>query len=69
MGSARVVFVSLWKERNLVEVGTFSHCSASRIFAVQPGCVPPPMGGLVERSEPGCGLRPALSFKDFRHPG
>jgi hypothetical protein len=23
MGSARVVFVSLWKERNLVEVGTF----------------------------------------------
>jgi hypothetical protein len=23
MGSARVVFVSLWDERNLVEVGTF----------------------------------------------
>jgi hypothetical protein len=23
MGSARVVFVSLWKELNLVEVGTF----------------------------------------------
>jgi hypothetical protein len=23
MGSARVVFVSLWEERNLVEVGTF----------------------------------------------
>jgi hypothetical protein len=23
MGSARVVFVSSWKERNLVEVGTF----------------------------------------------
>jgi hypothetical protein len=23
MGSARVVFISLWEERNLVEVGTF----------------------------------------------
>jgi hypothetical protein len=23
MGSARIVFVSLWKERNLMEVGTF----------------------------------------------
>jgi hypothetical protein len=23
MGGARVVFVSLWEERNLVEVGTF----------------------------------------------
>jgi hypothetical protein len=23
MGSARIVFVLLWKERNLVEVGTF----------------------------------------------
>jgi hypothetical protein len=23
MGSARVVFVSLWEERNLMEVGTF----------------------------------------------
>ena len=23
MGSAHVVFISLWKERNLVEVGTF----------------------------------------------
>jgi hypothetical protein len=36
---------------------------------VQPGCIPPPMGSLVGGSEPGCGLRPALSFKDFRHPG
>ena len=24
---------------------------------------------MVGRSEPGCGLRPALNFKDFRHPG
>jgi hypothetical protein len=46
----------------------FSHRSASRIFVGQPGRLPPPMGNLVERSEPGCGLRPALSFKDLRHP-
>jgi hypothetical protein len=46
----------------------FSHRSASRIFVRQPGRLPPPMGNLVERSEPGCGLRPALSFKDLRHP-
>jgi hypothetical protein len=26
------------------------------------------MGSLVGRSEPGCGLRPALSFKDLHHP-
>jgi hypothetical protein len=45
----------------------FSHRSASRIFIRQPSRLPPPMGNLVERSEPGCGLRPALSFKDFRH--
>jgi hypothetical protein len=45
----------------------FCHRSASRIFVRQPGRLPPPMGNLVERSEPGCGLRPALSFKDLRH--
>jgi hypothetical protein len=38
MGSVRVVFVSLWKERNLVEVGTFQpllgfkdFCQAARL--------------------------------------
>jgi hypothetical protein len=46
----------------------FSHRSASRIFVVQPGCIPSPMVSLVGRSKPGCGLRPALSFKDLRHP-
>jgi hypothetical protein len=35
---------------------------------VQPGCLPSPMVSLVGRSKPGCGLRPALSFKDLRHP-
>jgi hypothetical protein len=24
---------------------------------------------VVDRSEPGCGLPPALSFKDVHHPG
>jgi hypothetical protein len=32
MGSARVVFVSLWKERNLVEVGTFQPSLGSKDF-------------------------------------
>jgi hypothetical protein len=35
---------------------------------VQPGCIPSPMVSLVGRSKPGCGLRPALSFKDLHHP-
>jgi hypothetical protein len=35
---------------------------------VQPGCIPSPMGSLVGRSKPSCGLRPALSFKDLHHP-
>jgi hypothetical protein len=26
-------------------------------------------GLVVGRSKPGCGLRPALSFKDLHHPG
>jgi hypothetical protein len=59
----------LLEERDLVEIGTFEPSFGLRIFVVQPGCIPPPMGSLVGRSEPGCGLRPALSFKDFRHPG
>jgi hypothetical protein len=58
-----------WRNATLQKLVPFSHCSASRIFVVQPGCIPLPMGSLVEGSEPGCGLRPALSFKDFRHPG
>jgi hypothetical protein len=44
MGSARVAFVLLLLEdrtsRGLVP---FSHCSASRIFIMQLGCIPPPM--------------------------
>jgi hypothetical protein len=54
---------TLWR------LAPFSHCSASRIFVKQPGCIPSPMVGLVGRSKPGCGLCLALSLKDFRHPG
>jgi hypothetical protein len=61
-----VIVVGNATSRKLVP---FSHRSASRIFVRQPDCFPSPVGNLVERSEPGCGLRPALSFKDFRHPG
>jgi hypothetical protein len=57
-----------WRSAALWRSAPFSHRSASRIFVVQPGCVLPPMGSLVERSGPGCGLCPALSFKDLRHP-
>jgi hypothetical protein len=53
-----------------VEVGTFQPSLGFKDFrqAARPPS-PPPMGNLVERSESGCGLRPTLSFKDFRHPG
>jgi hypothetical protein len=32
MGSIRVVFVLLWKERNLVEVGTFQPSLGFKVF-------------------------------------
>jgi hypothetical protein len=57
-----------WRNTTSRKLVPFSHRSASRIFVVQPGCIPPPMGSSVEGSEPGYSLRPALSFKDFRHP-
>jgi hypothetical protein len=69
MGSTRVVFVLLWKERNLVEVGTFQPSLGFKDFGQAARPPSPPMGNLVERNESGCGLCPALSFKDFRHPG
>jgi hypothetical protein len=60
----------------------FRHCSASRIFIMQPGCSPPPVviqkdvhhpcwgvaSLVVGTSKSGCGLPPALSFKDVHHP-
>ncbi len=53
----------------------FSHSSASRIFIRQPGCIPHQWSPktvttslMVGRSKSGCGLCPALSFKDLHHP-
>jgi hypothetical protein len=56
MGSARVVFVLLWKERNLVEVGTFQPSLGFKDFhqAAQP---PSPTNGQFG-GEKRAGLRP-----------
>jgi hypothetical protein len=44
MGGTRVAFVLLLLEdRDLAGAGPFSHRSASRIFIMQPGCIPSPM--------------------------
>jgi hypothetical protein len=58
------------------ELVPFGHHSASRIFIMQPGCTPPPAvtktvtsSLMVGESEPGCGLCPSLSLKDFHHQG
>jgi hypothetical protein len=70
MGRTHVAFFSLlFEKRDLVEIGALQPSLTSRIFVMQPGCIPSPMVSLVGRSKPGCGLCPALSFKDLRHPG
>jgi hypothetical protein len=43
MGSALVAFISLWEERNLVEVGTFQPSLGFKDFHRQPGYIPSPM--------------------------
>jgi hypothetical protein len=60
-----------WRSATLRRWAPFSHRSASRIFIRQPGCIPSPVvtqSSMVGRSKPGCGLCPALSFKDLHHP-
>jgi hypothetical protein len=64
-----------WRNATSRKLVPFSHRSASRIFIRQPGCIPLPMvtqdgdhqldGGEIKS---GCGLCPALSFKDLHHP-
>jgi hypothetical protein len=64
-----------WRSVTSRWLAPFSHRSTSRIFIMQPNCIPSPMviqdddhqfdGG---RSKPGCGLCPALSLKDLHHP-
>jgi hypothetical protein len=70
MGSARAALLLLsLEERGLVEIGTFPPSLGFKDFRRAARLRSPPMGSLVERSEPGYGLRLALSFKYFRHPG
>jgi hypothetical protein len=57
-----------WRSATSWGLALFCHRSASRIFIMQPGCSLSPVVIVVERSESGCGLPPALSFKDVHHP-
>jgi hypothetical protein len=55
-----------WRNATPWELVPFSHRSASRIFIItQDGDLQLDGGG----SEPGCGLCPSLSLKDFHHQG
>jgi hypothetical protein len=58
-----------WRSATSWGLALFRHRSASRIFIMQLDCSPSPMVIQVGRSKPGCGLCPALSFKDVHHPG
>jgi hypothetical protein len=51
-----------------VEVGTFQPSLGFKDFRRAARLHSPTNGSLVERSGPGCGLCPALNFKDLRHP-
>jgi hypothetical protein len=64
-----------WRSATSRGLAPFSHRSTSRIFIVRPDCIPHQwssrmmtISSVVGRSEPGCGLCPALSFKDLHHP-
>jgi hypothetical protein len=53
----------------------FRHCSASRIFIMQPDCSPPPVAIQKDDHQPrggekqaGLRLPPSFSFKDVHHP-
>ena len=41
-GTLAVLLPYRWRNATLWELVPFSHCSASRIFIMQPGCTPPP---------------------------
>jgi hypothetical protein len=64
-----------WRGATPWGLASFRHHSASRIFIMQPGCSLRLLSSrrmttslVVGRSKPGCGLPPALSFKDVNHP-
>jgi hypothetical protein len=65
-----------WRNATSRKLVPFSHRSASRIFIMQPGRIPSPavtqdgdLSSMAGKSESGCDLGPALSFKDVHHPG
>jgi hypothetical protein len=64
-----------WRRSTSRGWAPFSHRSASRIFIMHPAAFPHQLSSrmmttssVVGRSKPGCGLCPALSFKDLHHP-
>jgi hypothetical protein len=78
MGGARgSSALSSLGERNFVEVGTFSAIIRLQGFSSGSPAASPcrwspktvTTSSVVGRSEPGCDLGSALSFKDLRHPG
>jgi hypothetical protein len=72
MGSTRVALSCCrWRNATSWKLVPFSHCSASGSPAASPRRWSPKTvttSSMVGRSEPGCGLCPALSFKDLHHP-
>jgi hypothetical protein len=56
-----------WRSSAIARLQGFSSCSPAAIFCQwsSRGMI---TSLVVERSEPGCGLPPALSFKDVHHP-
>jgi hypothetical protein len=75
MGSAHVAFVLSLEERNLTEVGTLQPSLGDGFSSSSPAAFPHrwsrrmvTTSSMVGRSKPGCGLCPALSFKDLHHP-
>jgi hypothetical protein len=76
MGSIRNLPALSLEERNFAEVGTFQPSFGFKDFHQAARPRPPrrwspktvTTRSMVGRSEPGCDLSPALSFKDLHHP-
>jgi hypothetical protein len=77
MGDTRRLFASSLEERNSVGVGTFQPSFGFKDFHHAARLHPPRRRSsemvtsslMVGESEPGCGLCPSLSLKDFHHQG
>jgi hypothetical protein len=64
-----------WRSATSRRLAPFSHCSLQGFSSGSPTASPyqwsrrrVTTGSMVGRSKPGCGLCPALSFKDLHHP-